>query len=190
LCRPVTSSVSALSGRVANGHQAVQHVSSDPSEIPYGGFSPVRLQTGTFNRHLHRLRRLIDGLKRRRPPGLVVPALCRGEGRERRCVPVQRPLARRRVVLSRRVVAYYGLIRASGPLRAAYWVRRPVFASRPRAQKVPALSLRILLVVPSPVPRRTGRPKDDSTSARVSLRPNARGSASASVHFNRYTWLS
>jgi hypothetical protein len=31
---------------VANGHQAVHHVSSSLSEIPYGGFSPVRLQTG------------------------------------------------------------------------------------------------------------------------------------------------
>ena len=44
--RPVTSSVSALSSSVANGHQALHHVSSRPSKIPYGGFSPVRLQTG------------------------------------------------------------------------------------------------------------------------------------------------
>jgi hypothetical protein len=35
-------------------------VSSAPSKIPYGGFSPVRLQTGFFRRHLRRLRRLID----------------------------------------------------------------------------------------------------------------------------------
>jgi hypothetical protein len=35
----VTSGVSALSGFVTNGHQAVQHVSSDLSKIPYGGFS-------------------------------------------------------------------------------------------------------------------------------------------------------
>ncbi|MDB6068244.1 MAG: hypothetical protein JWR26_4452, partial [Pedosphaera sp.] len=39
-------SVSALSGVVANGHQTVHSVSSTPSKIPYGGFSPVRLQTG------------------------------------------------------------------------------------------------------------------------------------------------
>jgi hypothetical protein len=46
MCRSVTSDVSALSGLVANGHRAVHSVSSSPSEIPYGGFSPVRLQTG------------------------------------------------------------------------------------------------------------------------------------------------
>jgi len=43
--RPMASSVSALSGIVANGHQAIHSVSSGPSKIPYGGFSPVRLQT-------------------------------------------------------------------------------------------------------------------------------------------------
>lgn len=43
--RPVTSNVSALSGCVANGPQTLHFVSSAPSEIPYGGFSPVRLQT-------------------------------------------------------------------------------------------------------------------------------------------------
>src|SRR6266508_1901925 len=41
----MTSIVSALSGLVANGHQAIHFVSSAPSKIPYGGFSPVRLQT-------------------------------------------------------------------------------------------------------------------------------------------------
>ncbi len=45
MIRPMTSSVSALSGSVANGHQALHFVSSAPSKIPYGGFSPVRLQT-------------------------------------------------------------------------------------------------------------------------------------------------
>jgi len=43
--RPMTSFISALSGIVANGHQAMHFVSSAPSKIPYGGFSPVRLQT-------------------------------------------------------------------------------------------------------------------------------------------------
>ena len=43
--RPMTSDVSALSGVVAKGHQAMHFVSSTPSKIPYGGFSPVRLQT-------------------------------------------------------------------------------------------------------------------------------------------------
>jgi len=45
--RPMTSAVSALSGFGAYGHQALHHVSFSPSKIPYGGFSPVRLQTGS-----------------------------------------------------------------------------------------------------------------------------------------------
>lgn len=44
--RSVTSNVSALWSFVANGHQAMHPVSASPSKIPYGGFSPVRLQTG------------------------------------------------------------------------------------------------------------------------------------------------
>jgi hypothetical protein len=46
VCRPVTSDVSVFSDFVAKGHQAMHHVSSSLSKIPYGGFSPVRLQTG------------------------------------------------------------------------------------------------------------------------------------------------
>ena len=42
MIRPMTSNVSTLSGCVANGHQALHFVSSAPSKIPYGGFSPVR----------------------------------------------------------------------------------------------------------------------------------------------------
>jgi len=45
MIRPMASNVSALSGIVANSHQAIHFVSSAPSKIPYGGFSPVRLQT-------------------------------------------------------------------------------------------------------------------------------------------------
>jgi hypothetical protein len=37
--------VSALSSIVANSHQTLHVVSPTPSKIPYGGFSPVRLQT-------------------------------------------------------------------------------------------------------------------------------------------------
>ncbi len=44
--RPVASNVSVFSDCVAKSHQALQHVSSSPSKIPYGGFSPVRLQAG------------------------------------------------------------------------------------------------------------------------------------------------
>jgi hypothetical protein len=41
----MTSSVSIVSDFVANGHQIIPNVSCSPSKIPYGGFSPVRLQT-------------------------------------------------------------------------------------------------------------------------------------------------
>src|SRR3954447_16620037 len=44
---------------------------------------------------------------------------------------IQRPLARQRVLLSRRVIAYYGLIRPSGLLSAAYG-----FAAEAAAPKV------------------------------------------------------
>ena len=57
MLRPMTSSVSALSGIVANGHQAIHFVSSAPSKIPYGGFSPVRLQTRLRPRPPSRTRR-------------------------------------------------------------------------------------------------------------------------------------
>ena len=46
MIRSMTSDVSALSGCVAKSHQTIHFVSSAPSKIPYGGFSPVRLQTG------------------------------------------------------------------------------------------------------------------------------------------------
>ena len=42
MIRPMTSNVAALSSIVANGHQAIHFVSSAPSKIPYGGFSPVK----------------------------------------------------------------------------------------------------------------------------------------------------
>jgi len=53
-----------------------------------------------------------------RPP-LVPPVALAGMQSEARSqgVPVQRPLARRRVLLSHQVVAYYGLICASRPPR-------------------------------------------------------------------------
>jgi hypothetical protein len=71
-------------------------------------------------------------------------------------VPVQRPLARRRVMLSRQVIAYYGLIRASRPLPPIYEL---FGGSLPygRDREVPQFTLRVLLSVPPPVPRRTGR---------------------------------
>ena len=85
MSRPMTSNVSTLSGCVANGHQAVHHVSSSLSKIPYGGFSPVRLQTELPGRHLRpraHTRRLIGGQQVRRSApvaltgNLPLPAVC------------------------------------------------------------------------------------------------------------------
>ena len=101
-------------------------------------------------------------------------------------------MARRRVILSHRVIAYYGLIRASGPLQSAYRHRR--FRSTglclaAAGQKVPALTA-------NPSHRAASRTPadrmalDDSMSIRDSLRPNATGSASATFHLNRYMWVS
>jgi hypothetical protein len=100
------------------------------------------------------------------PACLVIPALCRGKGRVRRCVPVQRPLARRRVMLSRRVIAYYGLIRASGPLPSAYDFAGQIFALRRRAR-------RSLLCSANPSDRAVFRtPADRAANGRFDVRPS------------------
>ena len=49
----MASVVSALSGFVANNHQTMLSFPPPSSKIPYGGFSPVRLQTGVRDGHLH-----------------------------------------------------------------------------------------------------------------------------------------
>ena len=64
--RPMASNVSALSSIVANGHQVMPTVPPPPRFIPYGGFSPVRLETQPsrtvpFCRRLRR--RLTPGLR-------------------------------------------------------------------------------------------------------------------------------
>ena len=186
----MTSSVSALSSVVANGHQAVHGVSFSPSEIPYGGFSPVRLQIGIRPRPsspAHTRRRLIRGQKSVCPSLTFSPVWgqsphCVGVGETAsRTLPIQRPLARQRVVLSRRVVAYYGLIRDSESLSPTYGFRRRVFALRPRS----GASL-LYSTCPS-VPAVCRTPADrvvmaGSSSTRGSLRPSVTGSASASLH--------
>jgi len=184
--RQVTSNVSALSGCVANGHQALHHVSSSPSEIPYGGFSPVRLQTGLgpssspTGAHPQAYRRP----ESRSFASVIAPTrgaiavLSRRAAAIPRDRPVQRPLARRRVVLSRQVVAYYGLIRGSRTLPTTYALRRRVFALRPRPGDSLLYSAcpSLRAVFRTPADRMA---KGCSTSIRDSLRPFVRGSASA-----------
>ncbi len=79
--RPATSAVSALSGFVAYGRQAMQHVSSPLPKIPYVGFSPVRLQTGLLLRPSRpgTPNHLYAAVACRRPRDPVLP-LCVGNG--------------------------------------------------------------------------------------------------------------
>jgi len=151
-----------------------QHVSSSLSKIPYGGFSPVRLQTGIQPRPSSNMPSLSA-----RPAftqsSLIYTRLksLSQKGaffRRRTCVqaelplsylnhPVQRSLAPQRVMLSRQILAYYDLIRTSRFLPLVY-----VLSSRPLPyglvwagnEKVPNLSCLSFPIVPSSVPRRLG----------------------------------
>jgi hypothetical protein len=73
--------------------------------------------------------------------------------------PVQRSLAPQRVMLSRRIIAYYYLMRASRPLPPVYELSSGslsyglVWAGN---EKVPNLSCLSIPIVPSSVPRRPG----------------------------------
>jgi hypothetical protein len=74
--------------------------------------------------------------------------------------PVQRPLAHLRVMLSRWIIAYYGLIRDS---RSSLWLiffEQRVFALRPRMgwlRELPQFNPRFYSFVPPSVPRRFER---------------------------------
>ncbi len=122
MCRSVASDVLALSSGVANGNQTMQHVSSFLSKIPYGGFSPVRLQTGSPRRPSSSITRSYLYAVPVRP--LRPCSHCwQFSGSSAIAPPVQRPLARQRVMLSHQVIAYYGLIRVSGLLPPTYAFR-------------------------------------------------------------------
>ena len=142
MSRPMTSSVSTLSGCVANSHQAMHLVSSTPSKIPYGGFSPVRLQTSLTPQPPSRaLSHSLIGCHCScpRPQRFT---------RKRTCVqaahpasdstyPVQWPLAPLPVILSGGLFAYYGHIRASESIPAASGLFPRGLAHQRPIQKVP-----------------------------------------------------
>jgi len=104
--------------------------------------------------------------------------------------PVQRPLARQWVMLSHRVIAYYGLIRNSRPLPSIYLLLRWVFALRPCMgwyREAPQFAPRVFPL------RAAFRTPVDRTVAhgcfftvRASLRPLRRGSAST-THTRRFS---
>ena len=174
--RPMTSNVSTFSGFVANGHQALQHVSSSPSKIPYVGFSPIRLQTRiqpqpsparyglsarpTYTHTLRiymRLKPFDSGgrhnLRSRAVAQAGLPTLKKNN-------PVQRPLALQRVMLSPQVIAYYGLIRNSRPLPPIYLLydgSLPYGHVWAGIERLPNLLRMSLSTVPPSGPRRAER---------------------------------
>src|SRR6266478_7010033 len=128
--------------RVGKGRPAGSmelRVSPSPSKIPYGGFSPVRLQMdrqwrpSTTPQGLSAVH-IRPSTPSYAPPQLQLPGIrdprrdypfenlsvqC-GTTPNNSNTSIQRPLARHRVMLSRRVIAYYGLIRPSESLPATY----------------------------------------------------------------------
>jgi hypothetical protein len=151
-----------------------QHVSSSLSKIPYGGFSPVRLQTGFQPRPSSTMPSLsarpaspwspwtytrLQSLSPKRAflrKGTFVQAELSSSDAN---PPVQRSLAPQRVMLSRQILAYYDLIRASYPLPPVYLLSSgslPLSLIRAGDKKVPNLSCPSLPIVPPSVPRRPG----------------------------------
>src|SRR5438128_6165195 len=141
MIRPITSNVSALSSVVANSHQAIHFVSSAPSKIPYGGFSPVRLQAGCQKRPSPSRDDFDD-------PTVACSAM-HVYFRNRTCVrrhasprmPHTCPaaLGSAAVLLSADLIAYYGRIRASAGASGPREV--PQFTP-PRLDSVPPPLLR------------------------------------------------
>src|SRR5437588_9207754 len=156
MSRPMASHVSTLSGFVANGHQAIQLVSSALSKIPYGGFSPVRLQTDlTAPRSSSVYRRLIRGQR---------PDLCR------RCLVRKRAFAQAASPESIRTARPVALGSPTGcAVRPAHrllwphlrlWNHRAVYELCRTAQPFglpapegPHFTLSVLARVPSPLPQ-------------------------------------
>ncbi len=191
--RSMTSIVSAFSGFVAKGHQTMQFVSSSPSKIPYVGFSPIRLQTGIGPRPS----RAQDSLSAR--PAFTslgqtytwskLPSQ-KGNGPQPYSRffrsgakaqvgspfhigvsnPVQRPLARQRVMLSPRVNAYYGLIRNSQSLPSTYDLYDESLSYGlvwTGIERLPNLLRVSIPSVPPYVPRRTKRLHSTVTSSLI-----------------------
>jgi hypothetical protein len=151
-----------------------RRVSSSLSKIPYGGFSPVRLQTGFQPRPSSKMSSLsprpaftpspwiYTRLKSRSPKRAIFRSrtyVQAGLPLSYLNPPVQRSLAPLRVMLSRWLIAYYDLIRASLLLLPVYVLSSgslPLGLLKAGEKKVPNLSCLSLPIVPSSVPRRLG----------------------------------
>ena len=151
-----------------------RRVSSSLSKIPYGGFSPVRPQTGFQPRPSSNMpslsarpaftqsRWIYTRLKSLSPKrALFRNGTCVQAGLPLSYMdhPVQRSLAPLRVMLSHRIIAYYDLIRASLSLPPVYVLSSgslPYGLVWAGNEKVPNLSCLSFPTVPSSVPRRLG----------------------------------
>ena len=151
-----------------------KRVSSSLSKIPYGGFSPIRLQTGIQPRPSSPMSSL--SVRPACPPTRWIYTRLKSLSPKRAFIrrgtfvqaelplsyrnnPVQRSLAPQRVMLSHRLIAYYDLIRASLPLPPVYVLSSgslPLGLFRAGNEKVPNLSCLSFPIVPSSVPRRLG----------------------------------
>jgi len=153
-------------------HPESPYVSCSPSKIPYVGFSPIRLQTGIQPRSSQANARLKldDSVPHTLTYLYVVKALSLlssvalyeqlENGMHSKSYPVQRPLARLKVMLSLWVIAYYGLIRDSRPSCCLICFVQQVFALRHRMgwyRELPHFAPHICSIVPSSVPRRSIR---------------------------------
>ena len=195
--RPMTSVVSTLSGFVANGHRAMHHVSSSPSEIPYGGFSPVRLQAGCRPRPsspaLTR-RQLIRGYQSTHPLPSLVPSgqSPHSVGAAKTVCRTLRPRGPWLGVGLYCPVASSLTMATSEPLtlsgRLILLISAAGLCLSAKCQRVPNLSCVSLDPCRLPYPGGPGG-HDCCSSTCGSLRPLWKGSASAKFHLNRYMWL-
>ena len=151
-----------------------KRVSSSLSKIPYGGFSPVRLQTGIQPRPSSTMSSLSARPAFTPTPWIYTRSKSRSPKRalfrSGTCVqaelpfsylnhPVQRSLAPLWVILSHWLFAYYDLIRASRRLPSVYVLSggsSPYGLVWAASEKVPNLSCLSFPIVPSSVPRRLG----------------------------------
>jgi hypothetical protein len=146
--RPMASCVSALSSIVANGHQVLPSFPPPPLFIPYGGFSPVRLEASLSPSTLPSPFRISFDAGLAIHPFLAFLIQASGIA----AVPTGPWLSM--VYHVRTFNRYYGLIRQSGELRPAYRLFWSVFALAGRPPHLPFFALSHLPSMPLPLPRR------------------------------------
>jgi len=159
--RPMSLSLSTSYYFLVNDHRSIHHVSSSPSKIPYGGFSPVRLQTGIQRRpsllwaytplKLMFRRRGLNSVEERIHAQSAHSSVNSSD-------PVQRPLAPQAgyvVPLDHRLLwPHPRLLISPSSLSSS---SEGSVSRYPGSQEGPQFTLRICSFVPPSVPRRTQR---------------------------------